>query len=363
MWTTSALLDELRRLVALPSHEDPTPVLTYLQQRLPFLPWQQVPVDTAPTGRPMFNLYARPEAARVVLNTHVDTVPPLGMRDPFTLHVRDGRAYGRGAVDTKGLLAALVMAVEAFWHRHGQMPAAIALTVDEENTSARGSATLAPYLRGSGPIIVLEPTQGRVCTRQAGALEFALEARGRSVHAAEAARGVNPLHLLIRWVGHVEDELGLPLRVLMLQGGWEHYAVPPRARLLAEIPVAPGQRWAPIEARIQRSLGQPPWRGWLTYTRIDAEDPWDFGEHSGTRWLRAAYRAALGHEPETGIMPSWTDAANFARHGLPCVVFGFGDLAVAHTDREHIAIADLERMARVLYQLFSILTQNPSATG
>lgn len=353
------LLRELEALIARPSHRDPGPVLAYVQARLPFLPWQRQRVGETATGRPLYNLYARPPQARAVLNTHVDTVPPLGMRRPWQARRVGRRIYGRGAVDTKGLLAALVVAARAFWQQHRALPAAIALTVDEENTSALGSAALAPRLPRDLPVVVLEPTAGRICTRQRGALEFRLTARGEVVHAAIAEQGVNPIRLLTAWLEGAEARLGMPVHVLQFRGGWPHYAVPPRAWLLAEMPLEAGHTWRAAEAALLADLQRGPWAGRVTYTRIDAEDPLDFGEHPGVAWLRAAYRAALGQEPTPGVMPSWTDAANFAQAGLHCVVFGFGDLAVAHSPREHITLDDLARMARVLYHFFSILTQKP----
>jgi acetylornithine deacetylase/succinyl-diaminopimelate desuccinylase-like protein len=48
-------------------------------------------------------------------------------------------------------------------------------------------------------------------------------------------------------------------------------------------------------------------------------------------------------------MPSWTDAGNLlVHHGVPCVVFGAGDLATAHSDHETVRADDLVRLAETL---------------
>ncbi len=347
------LLNELAALVAIPSHDDPRPALHYVAQRLPFVPWQWQPV--APEEG-LFNLYALVPGTALVINTHVDTVPPLGMEEPWRLRVLDGRAYGRGAVDTKGLLAALIVALETFYREAGHLPVSLALTVDEEQTSARGSAALAPHLRGR-EVLVLEPSQGQVCLQQAGALEFRLLARGEPVHAALFARGVNPVRELMELWPEMEARLGLPVNVLLFQSGWEHYVTPPDARVLAEVLLPAGRTWREAEATLQALLAAPRWRGRIHYERVDAEDPLELGGRRAAAWLTQAYEQALGAPASLGTMPSWTDAAAFVRAGVPSVVFGFGDLAVAHTPREAIAVDDLVRMARVLYSLFSILTQ------
>jgi acetylornithine deacetylase/succinyl-diaminopimelate desuccinylase-like protein len=58
---------------------------------------------------------------------------------------------------------------------------------------------------------------------------------------------------------------------------------------------------------------------------------------------------ALGTAIEPAGMPSWTDAGNLlVHHGIPCVVFGAGDLAPAHSDREWVEVDDLVRLCEVL---------------
>ncbi len=54
-------------------------------------------------------------------------------------------------------------------------------------------------------------------------------------------------------------------------------------------------------------------------------------------------------------MPSWTDASNYHRAGLGCVVFGYGSLEDCHTSRESIAVEDLQKMSLFLTALFERL--------
>ena len=49
--------------------------------------------------------------------THVDVVPPDDMEDwdtpPFEMTIKDGRAYGRGTLDDKGMIIASLYAMKA----------------------------------------------------------------------------------------------------------------------------------------------------------------------------------------------------------------------------------------------------------
>lgn len=354
-----ALVEEARRLIAIPSHEDCTSIQTYLAERLPFLPWQRQEVGKTVQGRPQFNLHTLSPERPFVINTHVDTVPPLGMPEPFTPRLKEDRLFGRGAVDTKGLLAALIVAVEAFYHDHGTVPVSLALTVDEESTTAAGSATLASLLAPTNYVLVLEPTQGRICTRQAGSLEFEWHTYSTPRHAALFHEVPHPIRLLVSLLHATETALQRPVNVLLFQGGWEHYATPRHARLLAEVILEPGETWEQVERQLQALIRRPPYHEHVQYRRVDSENPIDFGHHPGVEVLAKAYQQAVGVTPTFDSIPSWTDAANFVKVGAACVIFGFGDLARAHSDEEYITVNELVWTARVLYTLFTILSHSP----
>ena len=231
----STLIQELEQLIAIPSHEDCTPILHYLEKRLDFLRWERQDAGKQVGGRPQYNLIHLDPAKPFIVNTHVDTVPPLGMADPFRPRREEDRIYGRGAVDTKGLIAALTIALEACYQTYDQIPVSVAFTVDEENTSAAGSAALARLLGPDHYVLVLEPTNGYICTRQAGALEFEVRSYGTPRHAALFHRGPHPIRTLMAYLQAAENALQRPLNVLSFQGGWDHYATPPEARALVEV--------------------------------------------------------------------------------------------------------------------------------
>lgn len=352
------LVAELEKLIALRSDEDCTALLHYLEERLDFISWEHQAVDQKRHGHAQYNLVHLTPEKPFIINTHVDTVPPLGMTDPFRPRREGDRIYGRGAVDTKGLTAALIIALEACYQTYGQIPVSVAFTVDEENTSAAGSTTLARTLSSAHYVLVLEPTNGRICTRQAGALEFEVHSRSTPRHAALFQQGPHAIRTLMSYLQTAEKVLERPLNILSFQGGWEHYATPPEARALVEALIPAGEQWEAVEEALQM-LARTTFYDEVTYHRIDAENPMDFGQHQGVTLLAEAYRQALHRPPHYDTMPSWTDAANFARAGASCVIFGFGDLARAHSPHEYITVAELVHTAQVLYRLFSILIHTP----
>ncbi|WP_457601316.1 M20 family metallopeptidase [Hydrogenivirga sp.] len=307
-------------------------------------------------GEERFNLIL-PSETPYVISCHVDTVPPMGMRDAFNALEIDGRVYGRGASDVKGALASLLTAVEVFRREHPTegLPVSIALVVDEENNSALGSERVVEFLGKDRLCLVLEPTYGVLCTAQNGALEFTLRVEGESAHGAEFEKVENPIRVCMKLVERIEGSLSRPVNVLMLRGGARHYAVPKRCEALLEVKLHEGDDWREVEERIRETLKDMRTSCKVSYKREDAENFLRFRCDRLLDKLTLAYRNSLREEPRLGVMPSWTDAANFHRAGYECVVFGFGSLKDSHTDRESISTEELEKMVLFFKELFEVL--------
>ena len=137
------------------------------------------------------------DAADVVFCTHVDTVPPYfpAFRDGDTLR-------GRGACDTKGIIAAMLLAGNRL--RHDGLSPAFLFVVGEETDSC-GAKTAAASGRTARFIIVGEPTDNMLATGHKGVLSYTLETQGVAVHSAYPERGSSAVHLLLDILGDIRD--------------------------------------------------------------------------------------------------------------------------------------------------------------
>ena len=70
--------------------------------------------------------------------------------------------------------------------------------------------------------------------------------------------------------------------------------------------------------------------------------------------LSLAAERVLGKRPKAIGVPYGTDAGPLAEAGWPCVVFGAGDIAQAHTKDEWIDINQV-RTASELYYQFALM--------
>ncbi len=341
----------LKELVAIPSYEDCDQIQNYLINKLSFIDWKKQYVGK----KDLYNIVSIDPDKPFLVNTHVDTVPPIDMEDPFTLREKDGVFYGRGTADTKGLIASLIVALELFKQNFPdrEIPVSLAFTVDEEQNTALGSEKLRELL---GPIkyaLILEPTYGRICNRQMGAVEFRLNIQVESAHAAEFEKYDNPSKIACESIEKIESHFDRLVNIIKFSSGWEYYAIPKEAEVLAELKVFEGENAKVLEEKLIKLIKE---QKNVQYKTEDIEDFLFFGEGFTVKIMKQAYIKALGKEPEMGVMSSWTDAANIHKSGVECVVFGTSHLDVAHTNREHITLKQMEDMTKILYSLFSILS-------
>ncbi len=268
----------------------------------------------------------------VVLSTHIDCVPPF-----FPSRVEGGRLRGRGACDAKGALAAQVTAAERL-REAGEGRVGLLFVVGEERGSD-GAAAANGISPGPAFLVNGEPTESRLALATRGAFRVKLRATGRAAHSSQPERGVSAIDLLIdalvdlRGIALPEDpDLGRTFYATgLISGGVAPNVISPSAEAeLTFRTVGPGAevlaRLAPLRSRValETVLEVPP----------------------------ARMRTVPGFE--TAVFAFTTDIPLLGRWGQP-LLFGPGSVLDAHTDEDHVDIAELEaavlayeRIARTL---------------
>src|SRR5471030_1369762 len=138
-----------------------------------------------------FNVFAQwGEALTVTLSTHMDTVPPF-----IVSREDDESIWGRGACDTKGIIASMIKAAEGLLES-GIRDFGLLFVVGEERNSA-GAYHAARNPRGSKYIINGEPTSNQLALGSKGALRYEVIARGKMAHSAYPELGVSAINNLL----------------------------------------------------------------------------------------------------------------------------------------------------------------------
>ena len=129
-----------------------------------------------------FNVLAFAGTPRVVLCTHLDTVPPV-------LPVREDEnfLYGRGACDTKGIIAAMIEAGDRL--RSQAVDNFGFLFVVGEEGSGDGAKEANKLQWESEFVVVGEPTRNKLAVAQKGTLMADLSCKGRAAHSGYPEEG------------------------------------------------------------------------------------------------------------------------------------------------------------------------------
>ena len=138
-----------------------------------------------------YNIFAQwGSELAVTLSTHLDTVPP------FVASSEDeDRVWGRGACDTKGIIAAMILSAEALLEA-SERNFGLLFVVGEERSSV-GAYHAAQTPRGSRFLINGEPTENKLALGSKGSLRYEVAASGRMAHSAYPELGDSAIHKLI----------------------------------------------------------------------------------------------------------------------------------------------------------------------
>lgn len=316
------------------------------------------------------NIYATigPEAdGGVLLNGHTDVVPADGQpwsTPPFELTRRDGRLYGRGAVDMKGFLACVLGSVPRFKAASLSMPIHIAFSYDEEIGGLGMPVLLDSMAKNAARpeiVIVGEPTELKIVTGHKGGFEMRTEITGHEVHSCDPRAGVSAISAAMKLIAKIEEIgrrraaspiPGSPFQppyptfnVGIIEGGAARNATAGWCNFDWEYRQMPGEDGRATIAEIEAYAAEvllPEMRAVNPRAdiRIITEAPVP-GLDDRNAARAAAFVSEITGLNSQGVVSFGTDAGYFSDQGFSTVVFGPGSISRAHGPDEYIEIAEL----------------------
>lgn len=306
----------------------------------------------------------RDAARRIVFEAHMDTVSIKGMTiDPFDPVIRDGKMYGRGSVDDKAGLAAMMHAV-ADIHASGEAPPCevwMAAVVDEE-FSFRGVVKLCEGLKADAAVVA-EPTEFKCVIASKGVLRWRIRTKGKAAHSSKPHLGINAITAMSRVVLALNEDhehmqaAKHPLlgpgtcNVGVIHGGVQVNFVPDEAVIEIDRRLLPGEEVPQVLAHYQVLLDalmkQHP------EVLAEMEEPmlqdWPFQTEADAGIVKLAQTVLGEMERDDGVcgVPFGSDASKFSRLGIPTILFGPGSIDQAHAAVEYVECAEVEKALEV----------------
>jgi len=301
---------------------------------------------------------------------HVDPGDPAGWsHPPYSGKLVAGELWGRGSVDMKGPLAAMIYAAGLIKQYDLPLTGSLVVTcVVMEETGGLGTQAIVSQLRPSFAVVG-EPSDNGLMRGHRGRVELIVRVIGRSVHAGVPERGVNPHYGLARFLLQLE-RLSMAQDTLLGSSSvaptlyhtdqTSANVTPGEARLTidwrnvpAETPEQIIERLSallagalPAGAESQVSVSR---KQLATYTGHTEDFPSIFPSFTlpaDQPLLVAAQRIlsrALGHPVPVGVWRFATDGGHLMAGNIPTIGFGPGNPALAHTNQERLPVDALNQ--------------------
>jgi acetylornithine deacetylase len=292
---------------------------------------------------------------------HTDTVP----YDPLwtaatTLTERDGKLYARGACDTKGFIAAAMTAVEGIDLKRLRRPLALVFTADEE-IGCLGAKRLAETRALSARYaIVGEPTSLQPMRAGKGYCLAEITVHGREAHSAYPALGASAIFRAARLIAQMEkiaeqlkaetyeafDPPYTTLNVGLIEGGTAKNVVAGKCRFTLEWRNVPGQEPTRVLDALKLAIQwqqeqEPDFACEVDAGRADE----GFDTRADSQLVRLLEECS--RQPP-GTVAFGTEAPQMIELGAEAVVFGPGNIRVAHRTDEFVPVDELHRCAEII---------------
>lgn len=317
-------------------------------------------------------------ARRLMLNGHVDVVPP-GDRgqwtdDAFSATIRDGHLFGRGSCDMKAGVVASMWAVDAI-RRAGVLlrgDLMVASVLGEEDGGLGTYATLDRGWRADACVIP-EPTNLDLVPANAGALTFRLTVHGLATHASRRTDGVSAIERFVPVMDAIAElersrnadampanspfALIAPISIGTIAAGDWASSVPDRLVAEGRCGVLPGEPMADTRAAFEAAvaqvcLGDP----WLRDHPVDVE--WWGGQFASGRLpdhsdllqrVASAHATVSPRSQSTWTAPYGSDLRLLTGiGGIPTLQYGPGNSSDAHGPDESVSLDEMRTTARAL---------------
>ena len=299
----------------------------------------------------------------LVLVGHTDTVPyDPTWTEALELTARDGKLFGRGACDTKAFIAATLAAIESLDLSQLKKPLALAFTADEEIgcLGAKRLAEARPF--AAQYAIVGEPTGLQPMRAGKGYCLAEITVRGREAHSAYPGLGASAIFRaarLIECIERIAEELKSDQRtgfdpphttvnVGIISGGTAKNVVAGHCRFTLEWRPIPGQKSDHVLNLVKQAVADLKAQDSDFICEIDAARADESFETRADSSLVHFLEQASGNA--SGTVAFGTEAPSMIALGADAVVFGPGDIRVAHRTDEFVPIDQLNECVNILRQ-------------
>ncbi len=317
----------------------------------------------------------------LMFNGHTDTVPAFNMDyPPFKPFIKDGKLFGRGSVDMKGAIAAMLSAIIAVKRKGDVLKKGVVFAgvIDEEQACKGTEQIVRSGIMKPKLAIIGEPTNLETAIAHKGMEWIEVTFKGRATHGSRPKEGINAIYLANEFLSRLKNELEpkidqktYPLLGAgtinpgVIKGGDDPNIVPDRCVVQMD------RRWLPSEtvksvygeiedlakAVIEKRGGD------YSIRRMDEETAALYNmPHSidpdhilVTEALRITEEITKV-KGEPVAFPGWSDGAQLSNNiGTEAIVLGPGDISQAHSNDEFCSTEQIWQATQIYFEMIQSL--------
>lgn len=282
----------------------------------------------------------------IVLSGHIDTVVANEKEyktNPYAGFVVGDKIFGLGSIDMKSFFANILANVKCL--KKLPYPIIIAITSDEE-TEFCGANIVTQKMNELGIVpkltIVGEPTGSKICSESKSCFEYKIDILGKSCHSSKPTDGVNANYICARLVLFIEKLCGkfknATCSCNIISGGEKVNIISDRAVLKFDIRSDNNKNSEKIlnclDKKIRR-LKKQYFGAKITLQQVLNILPL---ENKNPRLIKNLCDSL---EMEETSFVGGCEAGYYQKLGGDAIVFGVGDLNLAHKPNEFAEIAEL----------------------
>lgn len=207
------MLDNLKELVEINSFENGDEIIAYLQNKFQPISKEIKIIKNKENNNKSIVVGINTklkDIEPIILSGHIDTVAPdfeNYKTNPLQLSIIDSNAYGLGSIDMKSFTAVILDNIKFL--RECNIPIVVSLTTDEE-TDLKCIQNLIDKFKSLNIkprfTIVGEPTKCEINNISNGCYEFEIEVFGKSCHSSLINEGINAINIMAKLISYIEEK-------------------------------------------------------------------------------------------------------------------------------------------------------------
>ncbi|MEM2760781.1 MAG: M20 family metallopeptidase [Nitrososphaerales archaeon] len=362
----SDILQTASELIMIPSRNPPGEekgCAQYIYSRLKEIGYETYQINHPFIDRPqVVGLLRGKNSNAILLNGHIDTVPEGDISkwsmDPFSGAIKDGYLYGRGSVDMKSSLALMIHVAE---FTESDATVLLMFAIGEERAEP-GTSTLLSWIKKFDLRIkyglVMEPTALQIATSQKGAVWFKIKSRGKAAHASLPSKGINAIDIaydiikvIPQYAKKISNEThpvaGAPTcSITMINGGIKENVIPDSCEIVIDRRLVPGESSSEVVKELSLLLRKNQLN--CEIMKLGARDPVELTKDSMLARIILNVMHKLNIQSNTTCFAGATDNEHIVSSGIESLVWGPGDLTLAHAINERISVSEVKNAAIAL---------------